>query len=92
MYFTIRRCYHGWCILHEITRHPVPHPTSFPFVTSYIFLHNGSLLTIISTDNMAPRLSTSKLIVIRDMIESESFTTSEMADLEESSDTKADYR
>ena len=49
------------------------------------FLYNGFLLTVISPGDMAPRLSPLKLVLIRDMIESKSFTTSEMAEQAECS-------
>jgi transposase len=54
-------------------------------MTGSNFLHNGSLLTITRQGDMAPRLSPAKLVLIRDMIESESFATSEMAEQAECS-------
>ena len=47
----------------------------FPFVTISKFLHNVFPLNDMSPGDMAPRLSPSKLVLIRDMIESESFTS-----------------
>lgn len=44
------------------------------------FLHSVFLLTAISPGDMAPRLSPSKIVLIYDMIESESFTTSEISE------------
>jgi hypothetical protein len=49
-------------------------------VTFSNFLHSGFLLTVISPGDAAPRLSPSKLVLICDMIESESFATSETAE------------
>ena len=40
--------------------------------------------TTLVLDDMAPRLSPAKLVLIRDMIESQPFTTSEMAEQAES--------
>lgn len=54
-------------------------------VTICNFLHNGFLLTVISPGDVAPRLSPSKLILTRDMTDSESFTTPEMAEQAECS-------
>jgi predicted transcriptional regulator len=47
--------------------------------------YDDFLLTFISADDMGPRLSPSKLALVRDMIESKSFRISEMAEQAECS-------
>jgi len=84
IYFIIRLQYHRWCILYEISRYTVS-PLFSCVMANCNFLHNSFPLTVISPGDIAPRLSPSKFVLIRDMIESKYFTMSEMAEQAECS-------
>ena len=60
------------------TRDKVPLSLLFLYTITN-FVHNGSMLTVIRPSDMARRLWPSKLVLIRDMLTCESFTTAEMA-------------
>lgn len=73
MYFTRNRPYTRYlCASPTPSRHNQQLPTHRTF--------ESSQLTTISSGDMAPRISPAKLVLIRDMIERESFTTSLMAE------------
>ena len=61
-----------YCILHEISY------TRSLSIDCGNFLYSVFLLTAISPGDIAPRLSPSNIVLIYDIIESESFTTSEI--------------